>query len=117
MKRLDLNLEKERQCHITKQLVHYFESDVHRGEAEWDTNVLGLTNPDVNHNRMHQLYRVTNEMFMTNRPLVFLFIEPKVKCSINPLYNNGFEQKVMYCYISEPPVTKDGDSFEHSRET
>ena len=46
------------------QLMHSFEvniricqsenSDVHRGEAEVNITVLGLTNPDVNPKRMHQ---------------------------------------------------------------
>ena len=31
-------------------------SDVHRGEAEVNITVLGLTNPDVNRKRMHQLF-------------------------------------------------------------
>ena len=57
---------KERQCHITKQLVHSFEvnirisqpenSDVHLGFASVNITVLGLTNPDVNLKIMHQLY-------------------------------------------------------------
>ena len=48
------------------QLMHYFEvniricqsenSDVHRGEAEVNITVLGLTNPDVNPKRMHKLF-------------------------------------------------------------
>ena len=59
---------KERQCHITNQLMHSFEvniricqpenSDVHRGEASVNITVLGLTNPDVNLKRMHQLYNI-----------------------------------------------------------
>ena len=59
---------KERQCHITKQLVHSFSvnirisqpSNVMFTEANASVNitVLGLTNPDVNLKRMHQLYIV-----------------------------------------------------------
>ena len=66
MKILQIKLGKERQCHITKQLVHSFSiniricqpknSDVHLGFASVNITVLGLTNPDVNLKRMHQLY-------------------------------------------------------------
>ena len=67
MKKLNIKLEKEKQCHITKQLVHFFwltsglstlEKDVHLGFASVNITVLGLTNPDVNLKRMHQLYNV-----------------------------------------------------------
>ena len=90
--------------------MHFFESDVH-------PTVRGMTNPGVNLKRMHQFHSVTNEMFMKNRPIIFLLNEPNAKYPINPLYNNGFEQKVMYCYIFEPHLTNDGDSFEQTQTT
>ena len=49
---------KERQCHITKQLVHSF--SVRPGEHHCSR----LTNPDVNIKRMHQLYNVKNGYFL-----------------------------------------------------
>ena len=66
---------------------------------------------------MHQLHSITYEMFINNIPVVFLLNEPKAKCLINPLYNNGLEQRIMYCYISEPFLTNDGDSFEQAQTT
>ena len=65
-----MKLGKERQCHITKQLMHSYsanirnsqaskvESDVHLGFASVNITLLGMTNPDVNLKRMHQLYNV-----------------------------------------------------------
>ena len=63
-----MKLGKERQCHITKQLMHSFsvnirisqpfENDVHLGFASVKITVLGLTNPDVNLKKMHQLYNI-----------------------------------------------------------
>ena len=62
MKKLDIKLGKERQCHITKQLVHSFTVNI-RISPPWkvmftevNITVLGLTNPDDNGKRMHQLY-------------------------------------------------------------
>ena len=54
MKRLDIKLRKERQCLITKQLVNSFTSV--------NITILGLTNPDFNLKKMHQLYIVNAPM-------------------------------------------------------
>ena len=54
MKRLDIKLREEKQCHITKQLVNYF--------ASVNITILGLTNPDFNLKRIHQLYIVNAPM-------------------------------------------------------
>ena len=46
MKNLDIKFGKEKQCHITRQLVF----------VSVNITVLGLTNPDVNLENMLQLY-------------------------------------------------------------
>ena len=52
-----MKLGKERQCHITKQLVHSFSVNIRISQpSKVMFTVLGLTNPDVNLKRMHQLY-------------------------------------------------------------
>ena len=62
---LKIRLGKERQCHITKQLVHSFSVNIrisqpskvmYIGFASMNITFLGLTNPDVNLKRMQQLY-------------------------------------------------------------
>ena len=55
-----INMEiKERQCHITKQLVHSVLVNIRISQPSIVMfTVLGLTNPDVNLKRMHQLYNV-----------------------------------------------------------
>ena len=63
MERLDIKLGKERQCHIKKQLVHSFSVKIRISQpsvniALVNITILGLTNPDVNRKRMHQLYAV-----------------------------------------------------------
>ena len=40
------------------QVKSTLESDVHLGFASVNITVLGLTNPDVNLKRMHQLYNI-----------------------------------------------------------
>ena len=45
----------ERYIPLTSRLVS-LESDVHHGFASVNITVLGLTNPDINLKRMHQLY-------------------------------------------------------------
>ena len=62
-KRLDIiKLGKESlQCHITQQLVHSFSVNIIISQpSKVMFNVLGLTNPDVNLKRMHQLYNYEN---------------------------------------------------------
>ena len=60
MKRLDIVLGKERQCHITKQLVHSFSVNIRISQPSkvMYITILGLINPDVDPKRMHQLYIV-----------------------------------------------------------
>ena len=75
MKLLKIKLGKERQCHITKQLVHSYSVNIRITQpskvmftqanfasvnitvlenfASVNITVLGLTNPDVNLKRMH----------------------------------------------------------------
>ena len=60
---LDMILEKGRQCHITKQLVNSFSVIIRISERPprlclGGHHFLGLTKPDVNLKRMHQLYNV-----------------------------------------------------------
>ena len=52
MKRLDIKLEKEKLCYITKQLVHSVSFNIMISQP-----VLGLTNPGVNL-KMHRLYNI-----------------------------------------------------------
>ena len=57
MKRLYIDLGKERHCHITKQLVQSFSDNIRICQpSKVMLIVLGLTNTDVNLKRMHQLY-------------------------------------------------------------
>ena len=50
---------KERQCHITKQLVHSFSVNIRISQSSKVMfTILGFTNPDVNLKRMHQLYNM-----------------------------------------------------------
>ena len=66
MKRLDIKIGKERQCHITKQLMHSFEVNIRICQplkvmfTSMNITILGLTNPDVNLKRMHYLYNVSS---------------------------------------------------------
>ena len=48
MKRLDIKLGKERQCHKTKQLVHSFSVNIRISQPSVNITILGLTNSDVN---------------------------------------------------------------------
>ena len=53
-----------RQCHITKQLIHYFSVNTRISKPSKvmfsvNITVLGLTNTDVDLKRMHQLYSVS----------------------------------------------------------
>ena len=60
MKILCIKLGKERQCHITKQLVHSFLVNIRISQpSKVMFTILGLKNPDVNLKRMHQLYNFT----------------------------------------------------------
>ena len=62
MKRLDIKLGKERQCHFTKQLVHLFLVNIRLSQpSKVMFIVLGLTNPDVNLKRMHKWYIVYSQ--------------------------------------------------------
>ena len=63
MKRLYIKLGDERQCHITKQLVHSFFGNIRISQPSKvmfasASPVLVLTNPDVNLKIMHQMYIV-----------------------------------------------------------
>ena len=65
MKILEIKLEIERQCHITKQLVHSFSVNIRISQpskvmftsafASVNITVLGSTNPDDNLKRMHNV--------------------------------------------------------------
>ena len=54
MKTLDIKLGKEKQCHITKQLVHVFSVNIRISQpwqvrfTEINITLLRLTNPDDN---------------------------------------------------------------------
>ena len=71
IKRLNIKLEKERQCHIIKQLMHSFLGNIritqpskviiYLGFASVNITYLGLTNTDVNLKRMHQLYNLLDK--------------------------------------------------------
>ena len=79
-------LEKGRQCHITKQLVHSFSVNIRISQPSkvmstsasprWTSLRLGghqcrgLTNPDVNRKRMHQLYNVAKKYSMASKMAV-----------------------------------------------
>ena len=56
MKILQMKVGKERQRHITKQLVHSFSVNIRISQSTVNITVLGLTNPNVNLKRMHRLY-------------------------------------------------------------
>ena len=57
MKRLYIKLEKERQSHIIDQLVHSVSVNIRISQpSKVMFTILGLTVPDVNLKRMHQLY-------------------------------------------------------------
>ena len=56
MKRLEIKLGKERQCHITKQLVHSFLVNIRISQPSKVMFTKALIDPDVNQKRMHQLY-------------------------------------------------------------
>ena len=51
------------QCHLTKQLMHYFSDIIRISQhfASVNMTILGVINPDVNLKRMHQLYNVTEK--------------------------------------------------------
>ena len=59
----------KRECHITKQLVHFFSVNIRISqpskvmfiEVLVNITVLGMTNPDVNLKKMHQLYSDSRE--------------------------------------------------------
>ena len=60
-----MKLGNVRQCHITKQLAHSFSVNIRISQpskvqfTSVNITVLGLTNPDVNLKRTHQLYNIT----------------------------------------------------------
>ena len=72
MKILNIKLRNERQCHKTKQLVHSFSVYVRISQlSKVMFTVLGLTNPDVNLKRMHQLYIVASIILLMFFSIVF----------------------------------------------
>ena len=83
---------KERQCHITKQLVHSFSVNIKISQpSKVMFTVFGLTNPDVNLKRMHQMYNIIDKQvvklqqardFKTCLECLMLLAKTKRKCPL-----------------------------------